>query len=89
MPDYDCDRKTDTDFSQGIAIGSVLHTDEHSHLEPVRYGAGSGAWRVAHAPMAYGANVWTRLGKMVQQWLKHPTKYLQIAFAKDWAKQSQ
>ena len=81
--------KTDTDFSQGIAIGSVLHTDEHSHLEPVRYGAGSGAWRVAHAPMAYGANVWTRLGKMVQQWLKHPTKYLQIAFAKDWAKQSQ
>ena len=81
--------KTDTDYSQGIAIGSVLHTDEHSHLEPVRYGAGSGAWRVAHAPMAYGANVWVRLGKVVRQWLSHPKKYLQIAFAKDWAKQSQ
>ena len=81
--------KTDVDYSKGIAIGSVLHTDAHSHLEPVRYGAGSGAWRLAVAPMAYGANVWVRLGKMLGQWFKHPKKYLKIVFAKDWAKQSQ
>jgi cholesterol oxidase len=30
------------DYSKGIAIGSILHTDENSHLEPVRYGRGSG-----------------------------------------------
>lgn len=30
------------DFSKGVAIGSILHTDENSHLEPVRYAEGSG-----------------------------------------------
>ena len=33
------------DFTEGVAIGSILHTDENSHLEPVRYGKGSGFWR--------------------------------------------
>ncbi len=77
------------DFSQGIAIGSVLHTDDDSHLEPVRYGAGSGAWRLALAPMAYGANVWVRLVKMAAQWARHPLAQLRILFVKDWAKHSQ
>ena len=31
-----------TSFSDGIAIGSILHTDNHSHLEPVRYASSSG-----------------------------------------------
>ena len=30
-------------FSRGIAIMSILHTDEHSHIEPVRDGTGSGS----------------------------------------------
>ena len=30
------------DHSKGIAISSILQTDEHSHLEPVRYGGGLG-----------------------------------------------
>ena len=77
------------DYSQGIAIGSVLHTDAHSHLEPVRYGAGSGAWRVALAPMAYGSNAWVRVYKMLSQWVKDPVGYFKIALVKDWAKHSQ
>ena len=34
------------DLSEGIAITSILHTDEHSHVEPVRYGRGSGFFRL-------------------------------------------
>jgi len=30
-----------TDYSQGIAITSSFHPDEHTHIEPVRYGKGS------------------------------------------------
>ncbi len=44
---------TSKNFSHGVAITSILHTDEHSHLEPVRYGAGSNFFRsltVPHAP---------------------------------------
>jgi cholesterol oxidase len=31
----------DVDYSQGIAITSSFHPDEHTHVEPVRYGKGS------------------------------------------------
>jgi cholesterol oxidase len=45
--------RRDVDLSEGVAISSIYHTDEHSHIEPVRYGAGSGFFRLlmaAHAP---------------------------------------
>ena len=41
----------DANFSKGVAITSILHTDEHSHIEPVRYGAGSGFFRTLLAVM--------------------------------------
>ena len=32
---------TKVDYSQGVAITSSFHPDEHTHIEPVRYGKGS------------------------------------------------
>jgi cholesterol oxidase len=32
---------TSTDYSKGVAITSSFHPDEHTHIEPVRYGKGS------------------------------------------------
>lgn len=77
------------DFSQGLAIGSVLHADPDSHLEPVRYGATSGTWRLGMLPMAYGSNVLRRLGKVLREVLCHPFAYLRIALVRHWAKHSQ
>jgi cholesterol oxidase len=34
---------TSVDYSRGIAITSSFHPDEHTHVEPVRYGRGSNA----------------------------------------------
>jgi cholesterol oxidase len=34
-------RGDDVDYSRGVAITSSLHLDEHTHVEPVRYGRGS------------------------------------------------
>jgi cholesterol oxidase len=34
---------TAIDYSEGIAITSSFHPDEHTHIEPVRYGKGSNA----------------------------------------------
>jgi cholesterol oxidase len=31
------------DFSRGVAITSSFHPDEHTHIEPVRYGRRSNA----------------------------------------------
>jgi cholesterol oxidase len=34
---------TSVDYSEGVAITSSFHPDEHTHIEPVRYGKGSNA----------------------------------------------
>jgi cholesterol oxidase len=34
---------TKVDYSEGIAITSSFHPDQHTHIEPVRYGKGSNA----------------------------------------------
>src|SRR6266511_3869266 len=35
--------RRDADFTDGVAIPSSFHPDEHTHIEPVRYGKGSNA----------------------------------------------
>jgi cholesterol oxidase len=34
-------RRRDVDYTRGVAITSSFHPDEHTHIEPVRYGKGS------------------------------------------------
>jgi cholesterol oxidase len=74
------------DHSKGIAIGSVLHTDEHSHLEPVRYPSGSGFFRLLVAPHAAGRNPLVRGLRAIGQGLRHPVRALRALFVLDWAK---
>ena len=76
-------------FSDGVAIGSILHTDEHSHLEPVRYAAGSGFWRLVMGPRVYHPNGFVRLLKLLGDWLLHPVMNLKVLFVDDWAKRTQ
>ena len=77
------------DYSKGIAISSLLHTDDHSHLEAVRYSAGAGFWRIAMVPMVTGSNIIIRLAKLVGEWIKHPVQNFKIVTVDDWAKRSQ
>lgn len=79
----------DDDFSKGVAITSILHTDEVSHIEPVRYGQGSGFFRLLSLPHAPGNNVLVRLGGTVRGFLRQPLTWLKVAAARDFAKQSQ
>jgi cholesterol oxidase len=76
-------------FSKGVAITSILHTDEHSHIEPVRYGAGSGFFRTLLAPHAPGPTVLSRLWGALKAFMRQPVRWLRALFVKDLAKQSQ
>ncbi len=76
-------------FSDGIAIGSILHTDEHSHIEPVRYASGSGFWRLLLAPMVSGSNVLVRIARIVWDIIRHPIKNLRVMTVRDFAKRTQ
>src|SRR2546428_2780186 len=52
--------RADLDLSEGIAITSLLRTDEHSHLAPVRYGKGSGFFRGLMSPHVAAENTTVR-----------------------------
>jgi cholesterol oxidase len=75
-------------FSDGVAIGSIIHTDEHSHIEPVKYSEGSGFWRLFMAPMVSGNNIFSRFFRMVKDFFVHPIANLKVFFVDDWAKRT-
>ncbi|PQB08768.1 hypothetical protein BST83_01965 [Polaribacter filamentus] len=80
--------KNHKDYSKGIAIGSVLHTDENSHLEPVRYGEGSSFFRTLTIPTIHNKFVVFRLLGMFGIILKQPLRFLKTVFAKNYAKRT-
>ncbi len=81
-------RDNTKDFSKGIAIGSIFPPNENSHLEPVRYGSGSGFWKLLAVPLTHGKNVFIRMRKLLYHLLRHPFSWLHIYFTNDFAKQS-
>ena len=76
------------DMSKGVAIGSILNTSEHRHLEPVRYGSGSGFWRVGVLPMVSESVWWKRIIKLIAKLLKDPLKWLKVYTVRNFAKQT-
>ncbi|MBI4616937.1 MAG: GMC family oxidoreductase [Planctomycetes bacterium] len=81
-------RRRSADFSKGIAISSILHTDRHSHLEPVRYPEGSNFFRLLTAPHVAGRTGAQRLARLAGIVLGHPLDYLRLLSVPDWAKHS-
>jgi cholesterol oxidase len=81
-------RRKDIDLSKGIAIGSILQTDEHSHLEPVRFSAGSGFFRLLIAPHAPGEHVFVRLARLLGTIVRHPLAVLRALTVPDLSKQT-
>ena len=49
-------KKNEHDFTQGSAITSSVFPDAHTHIEPVRYGKGSGFMGLLQSVMASGKN---------------------------------
>ncbi len=80
--------KNAKDYSKGLAIGSVLHTDENSHLEPVRYGQGSSFFKTLTIPVVQSKFVLMRLFGILGIFLKQPLLFLRTLFAKNYAKRT-
>ena len=81
-------KNKDSDFSQGVAIGSIYASDENSHLEPVRYGAGSNFWKLMGVPLTYGGNGFVRAGKLIIHLITSPLSWLRIYFTKNFSQRS-
>ncbi|MEY9933629.1 cholesterol oxidase [Catenulispora sp. GP43] len=61
------------DFTEGVAITSSFHPDEHTHIEPVRYGRGSGAMGLLKTGLTDGEGRTPRWIKLLGIGVKHPS----------------
>ena len=75
-------------YSKGVAIGSILDTDENSHLEICRYSEGSNAWKLLHLPYVTGTNIFSRFAMILVSLFKSPLTYFKIYFLNSWAKKT-
>jgi cholesterol oxidase len=84
-------RSTDVDYSRGVAITSSFHPDEHTHVEPVRYGKGSNAMSLLQTALTDGggdrprwqvwaSKMWAERGQIRDQYdLRHWSERTVIA----------
>ncbi|TDP76800.1 GMC family oxidoreductase [Bradymonas sediminis] len=77
------------DMSRGVAITSILHTDEHSHIEPVRYGAGSDFFRLLALPHAPSENIFGRFAQVAGGFARQPRLWARAMLTTDWSKRTQ
>lgn len=75
-------------YSEGIAISSIFHPDEHTHIEPVRYPKGSDFMKLLAVPMVDGGNKILRPLKLVLLMFKNPIRNLKLMLGFQWAERS-
>jgi cholesterol oxidase len=80
------------DLSQGIAIGSGIYIDEHTHIEAVRYPNGSDAMGLLTTMLTDGRPGFLRIGtwarNMLGYLLLHPVKALRLFRPWGWAREA-
>ncbi|MGE0709855.1 MAG: GMC family oxidoreductase [Planctomycetota bacterium] len=81
-------KRPDADFSRGLAITSLVHTDPHSHIEPCRYPAGSSFFRVLSAPHIRGGSLPERLAQTLSTILAAPLDHLRAVLARRWSERT-
>ena len=65
-----------TDFTRGVAITSSFYPNEHTHIEPVRYGKGSNAMGLLSVPFRVrGAGRLPRWIRHTGTIARHPIRY--------------
>jgi cholesterol oxidase len=69
-------QNTPHDFSRGVAITYILHTDDESHIEPVRYNDGSNFFRKLVFPHSSETTLLGRLGAVAKAYAKDPGQWL-------------
>jgi len=76
------------DFSAGVAIGAIFPPDGDTHVESVRYGSGSGFWKLMGVPMTHGNTFFARFLSLVGKLFSKPLPWLRVYFSKNFARES-
>ncbi|NDE18800.1 GMC family oxidoreductase, partial [bacterium] len=75
-------------YAPGVAITSIFHPDEDTHIEPVVYSKGSDFMRLLAVPMVDGGSPFIRFVKLVLAILTSPLQMARLYFSRLWAENS-
>ncbi len=80
--------KSSVDYSQGSAITSSFFPDEHTHVEPVRYGKGSNAMGLLQTLMTDGSIGRDRRRQWVRTLIAHPGQMARVLNVRKWSERT-
>ncbi len=77
-----------TDYTHGAAITSSFHPDEHTHIEPVRYGKGSNAMSLLQTVLTDGDGPQPRWRTWLKEMWRHRRQVFDLYDMKHWSERS-
>ncbi|WP_416966813.1 GMC oxidoreductase [Streptomyces sp. 4F14] len=80
-------RRNDVDYSQGVAITSSIHPDEHTHIQPFRYAKGSNAFGLLMTALTDGDKPHPRWVTWVQELARDP-RHLGSLWVRHWSEKT-
>lgn len=78
----------EVDYSLGVAITSSFHPDEHTHIEPVRYGKGSNAMSLMQTVMTDGGGSKPRWVTWLGEMWKQKSKLFKLYDLRHWSERT-
>ncbi len=76
------------DHSRGVAITSSFHPDEHTHVEPTRYGPGSNAMGALRSLLVDGGGPVPRWAKFLGHVARHPHQLVLLPNLRHWSQRT-
>ena len=78
----------DVDYSHGVAITSSFHPDEHTHVEPVRYGKGSNAMSLMQTVLTDGSTDTPRWRVWLREMWREKGNLLKLYDLRHWSERT-
>ena len=77
-----------TDYSQGVAISSSIHPEPRTHIEVVRYSAGSNAMGLLGTILVDGGGRVPRWARLLAAVVQHPIAFLRSLSVRRWSERA-
>ncbi len=81
-------RRSDVDYSRGIAIAAGFRYDDTTNVEMVRYGRGQDSMSLLATVLVGGGPPWPRPLRFLGEIIRHPIRFLRMSNPFGWAHRS-
>ena len=81
-------RRPRADYSTGVAITSSFRPEPATHVEPVRYGAGSNLMGLLSTVLTDGGGRWPRVVTWAGLQIRHPMRALRALWVRRWSQRT-